>query len=108
MPDASLPPSANDPIERVREAERLLQRAPDGVPDAALLTIRSTLDFVEIQTPGGAPLHSQLDAARRWLGALADPQEHQRFGGMDHLRHHLITQLRLVTSAIVDYQREMK
>jgi hypothetical protein len=67
--------------------------------------IRSVLDRVEAATPGAAPLHAQLDTVRRWLPALEEPAEHERFGGVGHLRQHVLLQVRLARGALEDYQR---
>ena len=67
--------------------------------------VRSVLDRVEAATPAGAPLHSQLDNVRKWLEALEQPHEHARFGGSDHVRSYVSTQLRLAAGALEDYLR---
>ena len=72
------------------------------------MQIRSALDRVEAATAGGAPLHAQLDNVRKWLDALERPGDHDRFGGAEHLRAYVLTQLRLALGALEDYEREMK
>ena len=72
---------------------------------ASTAEIRAILDRGESGTPGGAPLHAQLDAVRTWLGALDRPDDQDRFGGAAHLHAHVTTQLRLVVGALEDYQR---
>jgi hypothetical protein len=63
------------------------------------------LDSLEAATSGGAPLHHQIDVVRRWVGALADEREHERFGGTAHLRSYLDVQLKLLDAAVADYLR---
>jgi hypothetical protein len=67
--------------------------------------IRSALDQVEASTPGGVPLHTQLDTVRKWLTTFERPGDHERFGGIDHLRQHVLLQVRLAERALEDYQR---
>ena len=66
------------------------------------------LDSLEAATPGGAPLHHQIDVVRRWVGALADEREHERFGGTAHLRNYLDVQLKLLDAAVADYLRDAR
>jgi hypothetical protein len=87
-----------------------LQRAKQALLEnsaTAGVLIRTTLDRVEAATPGGAPLHAQLDNVRKWLDALDRPEDHGRFGGANHLRQHVLTQLRLALGALQDYQRKV-
>ena len=79
---------------------------PNGLHAMSVEDIRSVLDRVEAATPGGAPLHAQLDTVRRWLRALQEPADHHRFGGVAHLREHVLLQVRLARGALEDYQRE--
>jgi len=69
--------------------------------------VRTILAHVESSTPGGAPLHAQLDNVRKWLDALERPEDHERFGGAKHLREYVLTQLRLALGALEDYRRAM-
>ena len=106
------PPASVELRPLLVAAERALSDAPhDGATHdgaASIVTdIRSTLARVEAATPRGASLHAQLDNVRKWLDALDDPAEHERFGGAVHLRAYVITQLRLALGALEDYQREM-
>jgi hypothetical protein len=96
-----------DGLELLRNAERLLVTAPNAFGAEGAAEIRSILTRVEAATPGGAPLHAQLDNVRKWLGALERPEDHVRFGGAAHLRDYLLTQLRLAGGALEDYLREM-
>src|SRR5215204_2891986 len=89
-----------DALELLREAERVLLTGPNGVGVAQVAEIRLTLARVEAATPGGAPLHAQLDNVRKWLGVLERAEDHDRFGGKDHLRGYLVTQLRLAGGAL--------
>lgn len=91
-------------IELLREAERELGREPNATTFATA-EVRAILDRVETATPGGAPLHAQLDTVRKWLGAFDRPADHERFGGSAHLRAHVATQLRLAIGALEDYER---
>jgi hypothetical protein len=91
----------------LRAAEQSLATSPNGSEARTIHDIRSVLDRVEAATPGGAPLHAQLDTVRKWLGALERPEDHDRFGGAAHLRGYLLTQLRLAGGALEDYLREM-
>jgi hypothetical protein len=94
-------------IDTVNATVNTLSAAPNAAafPTDAL---RSMLDRIEAATPGGVPLHTQLDTVRKWLGALDRPAEHDRFGGLAHLRAHVATQLRIVVGALEDYQRAQK
>ena len=74
-------------------------------PTARGLTL---LDSLEAITPGGAPLHHQIDVVRRWVGALGDGREHDRFGGTAHLRNYLDMQLKLLNAAVADYLRDAR
>jgi hypothetical protein len=94
-------------VELLREAERVLFTGPNEPDVAQVAEIRSTLARVEAATPGGAPLHAQLDNVRKWLAVLERPEDHDRFGGTDHLRGYLLTQFRLAGGALEDYLREM-
>ena len=91
-------------LDELRRSEQALIADASG----AAPRIRTVLDRLERATPGGAPLHAQLDNVRKWLDALARPEDHQRFGGIDHLRAYVLTQLRLTLGALEDYQREMQ
>jgi hypothetical protein len=107
MPDQHEPVHAADLRSLVQAAEqRLVGATTDRLP-AIAVEIRGVLATVEERTPRGAPLHAQLDNVRKWLDALARPADHDRFGGADHLREYVITQLRLTLGALEDYQREM-
>lgn len=86
--------------------QQLIGPTPDRLP-AISVEIRRVLATVEQRTPGGAPLHAQLDNVRKWLDALSRPEDHDRFGGAEHLRDYVITQLRLTLGALEDYEREM-
>jgi hypothetical protein len=97
----------DDLLGGLRDAAQRLEAAPGGVDSAALASIRELLGRVEASTPGGAPLHAQLDNVRKWLNALDRPDDHARFGGAGRLRDYVITQLRLTLGALQDYQREM-
>lgn len=107
MPDDSptTPPDAT--AELLRWVERSLS---DDGPHAELpiAEFLGVLDWVERETPRGAPLHTQLDTVRKWLGALAQPETHERFGGADHLRAHVLRQLRVAIGAYDDYRRESR
>jgi hypothetical protein len=95
-------------LELLRASERMLAAGPNDFDAERAAEIRATLARVEAATPGGAPLHAQLDNVRKWLGVLERPDDHDRFGGTDHLRGHLLTQLRLAGGALEDYLRESK
>ena len=90
--------------DQLLTAERELSQEPNA-PAGALAKVRAILDRVEVATPGGVPLHAQLDTVRKWLDALDRPADHERFGGTRHLRAHVATQLRLAVGALDDYQR---
>lgn len=89
-------------------AERTIAEAPESTQGSLGDDIAPMLARVEAATPGGAPLHAQLDNVRKWLRALAQPADHERFGGAAHLRRHVVTQLRLALGALEDYEREMR
>ena len=78
---------------------------PNDEHDAAA-RLRAVLVEVEAATPQGAPLHARLDTVRRWLTALGNPADHARFGGAEHLREHLASQIRGAIAALDDYARE--
>ena len=94
---------AEDLRDQLRSAERELSREPAVTFRSAALC--AILDAVESATPGGAPLHTQLDTVRKWLGALDRPADHEHFGGTAHIRAHVATQLRLAIGALEDYRR---
>ena len=106
MPDASPSNRRDDLLDLLREAERALASEPNATT-SRMAEVRASLDRVEAGTPGGVPLHSQLDAVRKWLRVLDQPGEHDRFGGTAHLRQHVLTQLRLAVGALADYRRAM-
>ena len=91
----------------LRDAEHKLESASGGIDSSTVTDIRELLGRVETSTPGGAPLHAQLDNVRKWLDALDRPDDHARFGGAGHLRDYVITQIRLTLGALEDYRREM-
>jgi hypothetical protein len=95
-------------IARIEAAERDLLAAPNTVPCATADVIRDLLARIEHATPGGAPLHAQLDTTRKWLAVLQHPAAHDRFGGSAHVRDYVVTQLRLTRGAVEDYAREMR
>jgi hypothetical protein len=95
-------------MELLRASERMLAAEPNDFGAGRAAEIRETLTRVEAATPGGAPLHAQLDNVRKWLGVLERPEDHDRFGGTGHLRDYLLTQLRLAGGALEDYVRESK
>ena len=102
------PAEGNGLVELARTAERILVSADGDLGPSQAREIRSTLAAIEAGTPGGAPLHAQLDNVRKWLDALEHPADHERFGGTGHLRDYVLTQLRLALGALEDYRREMK
>ena len=106
MPHRSPTPPSDALHELLRSVEPALVGDLNGPPAMSADEIRSVLDRVEAATPGGAPLHAQLDTVRRWLRALEEPADHERFGGVRHLRQHVLLQVRLAQGALEDYQRE--
>ena len=90
------------------EAQRSITEAPDAALEGVTDVIRSALSRIEAETPGGAPLHAQLDNVRKWLDALDRPAVHDRFGGTTHLRKYVLMQLRLAQGALEEYRREAK
>ena len=93
-----------DAAALVAEAESILS-APNALDAAAAVRTLELLTALEAATPGGAPLHHQIDVVRRWVGLFRDEPEHVRFGGTAHLRTYLGTQLRLLRAAVDDYLR---
>jgi hypothetical protein len=77
--------------------------SPNESRGSAANRLRSVVAQVEAATPGGAPLHAQLDHVRRWLDALEQPTDHARFGGAARVREHVALQIRLAISALEDY-----
>jgi hypothetical protein len=78
--------------------------APNDEPGTPA-RLRAVLVEIEAATPHGAPLHSRLDNVRRWLTALENPDDHHRFGGAEHLREHLASQIRVAIAALDEYAR---
>ena len=107
MRDEAPTPPPDALHELLRSVEASLRDEPTAANRLPSDAIRSALDRVEAATPAGVPLHAQLDAVRRWLRALDEPADHQRFGGVDHLRQHVLLQVRLAQGALEDYEREM-
>ena len=103
MSDSAPIDENEDLSELLRTAQRQLSREPNAMAFATA-EVRAILDRVEAATPGGAPLHAQLDTVRKWLGAFDRPADHERLGGTAHLRAHVATQLRLAIAALEDYQ----
>jgi len=104
MPDASSPSGAV--IALLASAEAALD-APNGddatVAFGAVSRIHEFLRAVERATPGGAPLHAQLDTVRKWVAVLVQPGDHGRFGGGGRVRDHVAMQFRLARAAANDY-----
>src|SRR5262245_22417328 len=92
-------------LRQLTSAQQRIQEGSNELSAAVAAEIRSILAVVEAGTPLGAQLHAQLDNVRKWLGALEDREAHARFGGADHLRSHVLTQLRLAHGALEDYLR---
>jgi hypothetical protein len=93
-------------IALIEAAERGLVGEPNEEPAALAQDIDALLTRIELATPGGVPLHTQLDSTRKWLAVLQAPAEHGRFGGAAHIRDYVVTQLRLTRGAVEDYLRE--
>ena len=102
---ANQSPDGLDELAHGLQLAEQLVAGPGRLGAAETTDIRSTLRRVEVATPLGAPLHAQLDNARRWLDALERPVDHERFGGIEHLRQYVVTQLRLAQAALADYRR---
>jgi hypothetical protein len=94
-------------IALIEAAEQGLAGEPNERPAELATAIAALLTRIELATPGGAPLHAQLDSTRKWLAVLNAPAEHGRFGGAGHVRDYVVTQLRLTRGAVEDYLREM-
>ena len=86
----------------VAEVDALVS-APNALDAPAGGRILDLLTALEAATPGGAPLHHQIDVVRRWVGVLWNEPEHARFGGVAHLREYVAGQLRLLRMAVEDY-----
>ena len=99
--------AASDAAALVNAAIAALSSSGRLEPDAAARGL-GLLDSLEAATPGGAPLHHQVDVVRRWVGALADEREHERFGGTAHLRNYLDVQLKLLDAAVADFLRDSR
>ncbi|HUQ83030.1 MAG TPA: hypothetical protein VM076_17895 [Gemmatimonadaceae bacterium] len=98
-------PEGPDGLARALQLAEQSAAGPDKLGAVQTAEIRSVLQRVELGTPLGAPLHAQLDNVRRWLDALDRPADHDRFGGIEHLRKHVVTQLQLARGALEDYRR---
>jgi hypothetical protein len=98
--------NTRDAGELVKAAERLVLGAPDEFGADRAARVLHLLELVERATPGGAPLHAQLDTVRKWLAVIQRPGDHVRFGGTAHIRSHLAGQLGRARAAVDDYRRE--
>jgi hypothetical protein len=86
-------------------AEALVSES-DELPDQRIVArVVQLLRDVERATPQGAGLHTQLDTVAKWVGLLARPDEHERFGGSAQVRSHVTMQFRLAVAAAEDYVR---
>jgi hypothetical protein len=94
-----------DALTRALELAEEVVAGPGDLGAAEVEEIRSVLEGIGSATPLGAPLHAQLDNVRRWVDALERPADHERFGGIEHLRAYVVTQLRLARGALADYRR---
>src|SRR5687767_12046274 len=94
-----------DPVALVSAAVAALSGS-GRLADQSVSRGLALLESLEASTPRGAPLHHQIDVVRRWVGALADEREHERFGGTAHLRSYLDVQLKLLGAAVADYLRD--
>lgn len=106
MPDDQPTMGVDALFDLLKAAERTVVTVPNAVTSDTA-PIRAILARVEAGTPGGAPLHAQLDNVRKWLDAIDRPAEHERFGGAAHLRDYVATQLRLALGALEDYRQSM-
>ena len=106
MPDDRSAADLDELFDLLEAAQRTVLTLPNAVTSDSG-PIRAILTRVEAATPGGAPLHAQLDNVRKWLDALDQPAEHDRFGGTAHLRDYVTTQLRLALGALEDYRQSM-
>jgi hypothetical protein len=101
-------PARFDELGRlIDEAIQLVSSGHGALSEAAAASVRITLAKVEAGTPGGAPLHAQLDTVRKWVDLLEHPDQHERFGGTAHVRAYALTQLGQAGGALDDYRREM-
>jgi len=96
-----------DAAALVAEADAILS-APNVVDAATAARAFEILAALEAATPHGVPLHHQIDVVRRWVGAVANESEHERFGGTAHLRSYLDVQLKLLGAAVADYLRDAR
>lgn len=94
------------PEDLVALLDTASQRIADPDDATAARDAMTALAVIETATPTAAPLHAQLDHVRRWLVPLQEPGGHDRFGGAEHLRSHVLTQLRMARGALDDYLRE--
>jgi hypothetical protein len=94
--------TAADPQLLAAEADALLSAPNAGEPEQITRGL-AILAALEAATPGGAPLHHQIDVVRRWVEVLRNESGHARFGGTAHLRDHLAMQLRLLRAGVADY-----
>lgn len=91
MSDSAPVDRTDDVLDLLPTAEHAFDRPPVAARFRAA-EVRATLDRIEAATPGEAPLHAHLDAVRKWLGALDRPDDHDRFGGAQHLHAHVAAQ----------------
>ena len=86
-------------------AEALVSESGDAPDERIVARVIELLRDVERSSPRGAGLHTQLDTVAKWVGLLARPDEHERFGGSAQVRSHVAMQFRLAIAATEDYLR---
>jgi hypothetical protein len=86
-------------------AEALVSDSDEAPDERIVARVIELLRDVERATPHGAGLHTQLDTVAKWVGLLARPDEHERFGGSAQVRSHVAMQFRLAVAAAEDYLR---
>ena len=100
--------SRNDGEDFIASIRSASERVGDGDVGQLATGLFALMARIEAATPGGAPLHAQLDTVRKWSSVLQEPDACARFGGVDHVRAFLQTQLRLTEGALQDYLQAMK
>jgi hypothetical protein len=100
--DARAPLSELDVLALLDASARIIGDTTEPSADRSARLLES-IASVERATPGAVWLHRQLDSLGKWLSTLERTEEHARFGGTDHVRSHVLSQLRQARAAAVDY-----
>ena len=95
----------SETIRALIAAEALVSESGEAPDERMVVRVIELLRDVERASPRAAGLHTQLDTVAKWVGLLARPNEHERFGGSAQVRGHVAMQFRLAIAAAEDYLR---